>query len=263
MRAGRVCRFAAHLLEGGLEPEVDLRHDFGDERFFRAEIVEQHPGAGPDRGRERAEGKVGDAMTEEIGQAIVQESLASGNVTVVTYDGPAVKLKSTLGWLMMARDPHFRAIGYTDQQISATPARLRHPLVWNPENLATFHSGWNLDSKKLSARAFRRFGSTLQGTARIDPQFAAKIGPSDLETKARQRLDAELDNTALEGAAARNAEASARRGSRRNFQPVGLEAVRISRIIYVYIDRCSTKKVFNPDPDFLGDVTAESRTSSG
>ena len=72
------------VAEGRLQLEVDLLHDLGDERFLRAEVVEQHPSTGPDRGGERSKGKMSDTVPEKIGKAIIQELFSRIYVTVVT-----------------------------------------------------------------------------------------------------------------------------------------------------------------------------------
>ena len=206
---------------------------------------------------------MGDPVTEKIGKAIVPESISSGDVTVVTYRGRFVKLESRFVRLATARDAHFRAIRYPDQQIAAAPARLRHPLAWNAKNLAALHSRWNLDSEKSSTRPFHGFGPTLLSPPRIDPEFATEIGASRLKAKAWQRFQAELNMTALERARARDSKARARRRLRRNLQPVGLDALRICRIVHGYVDRGSPKKVFNSNPNILRDVAVGSRASPG
>lgn len=90
MLPGVVVRTIEQFLEGCLQAKVDQLHHLRDKPFFGAEIMEQHPGAGPDRARERTEGKVGDAMPEKIGKAPVKESISYCDVTVVTYQTLAV-----------------------------------------------------------------------------------------------------------------------------------------------------------------------------
>jgi hypothetical protein len=100
MLPGFVVRTAEQILEGGLQAKVNQLHHFSDQGFLRAEIMEQHPGAGPDRAREGTERKMGDAVPEKVGKALVKESIPGYDVTVVTYQALVVNdslISSTLG----------------------------------------------------------------------------------------------------------------------------------------------------------------------
>jgi hypothetical protein len=46
--------------------------------------MEQHSGAGSDLARERAQGKMSNAVPEKVDETLLQESVARVNVTVVT-----------------------------------------------------------------------------------------------------------------------------------------------------------------------------------
>ena len=154
---------------------------------------------------------------------------------------------------------HFGTIHYADQQIAAAAARLRHSLVWNPDDFAALYAGRHLDAEKLPARSLHGFCPTLESASGIYPQLGAKIEATDLEAKTRQRLRAELHHAALECPAASNAKASAGRGPRRDVQAVDLRSVRIRRIVHVDVDRRAPEKIFNSDPDFLRDIAGEWR----
>jgi hypothetical protein len=53
--------------------------------------VEQHAGAGSGGRRQGAERKIGDAVPEKIGKALLEELVSGGDVTTVTYPAGAVK----------------------------------------------------------------------------------------------------------------------------------------------------------------------------
>jgi len=80
-RAGRPL---SQLQERGLQSEVDLLHDFGNERLLRAEIMQQHPRAGADRGRQGTKGEVSYPVAEEIAETFLKKGSASVDVTTVT-----------------------------------------------------------------------------------------------------------------------------------------------------------------------------------
>ena len=85
------------VLKGCLQAGLHLFHDLGNERLLRSEVVEQHAGAGPGGRRQGPEGKVRDAVPEEISEALFQELIASLYVTTVTLWMFLVKRKRNMG----------------------------------------------------------------------------------------------------------------------------------------------------------------------
>jgi hypothetical protein len=55
--------------------------------------MKQHPGARTGSRGKRPEGEIGHPMPEEIGKATVKKSIASVDVTVVTFPNLVVKFK--------------------------------------------------------------------------------------------------------------------------------------------------------------------------
>ena len=105
MLVGSASRLLERFQKRGLQPAVDLLNDLRDEGFFRAEIMEEHAGAGSDRGGQGAQGKMRHAVTEEISQTILPELVASGDVTVVTSWSPVVNRVPAILGSLLARHP--------------------------------------------------------------------------------------------------------------------------------------------------------------
>jgi hypothetical protein len=72
------------ILEAGLQPRLDLFHDFGDERLLGTEVMEQHARAGIDRSSEGPERQVSDPVAEEVSEAFLEELVPGRDVTNVT-----------------------------------------------------------------------------------------------------------------------------------------------------------------------------------
>lgn len=86
-----------------------------------------------------------------------------------------------------------------------------------------------------------------------------EIGPTRLEPKTGRSFYAKVyDSTLLRRASNTEPRTGGRAGW--NLDAIGFRAVRIRRIVYGYVERSATKKIFDPDADFLRDVAREART---
>src|SRR4051794_36454236 len=85
--------------------------------------MEQHPRTGSDRRGQRPEGKIGDPVSEEVGETIVKKPIPGSHVTVVTSWPRVVKFKEAAAESAEAGDsPHnmpFRALNLSPQILLA------------------------------------------------------------------------------------------------------------------------------------------------